>query len=73
MQDSTENMKQNAKDNVSGRARDTSTNCIMSFSEGVKGEHCRLGTRALQAAFPEEVGTVPGQAHGIECSRTPRQ
>lgn len=67
-------MKQNAKDNVSGRARDkTSTNCIMSFSERVKGEHCRVGIWVLQAAFPEEVGTVPGQAHGIECSRTPRQ
>lgn len=32
-------MKQNAKDNVSGRAgARTSANCIMSFSEGVKGE-----------------------------------
>lgn len=67
-------MKQNAKDNVSGSARArTSANCIMSFSEGVKGEHCRVGIRVLQAAFPEEVGTGPGQAHGIECSRTPRQ
>lgn len=38
-----------------------------------QGEHCRVGIRVLQAAFPEEVGTGPGQAHGIECSRTPRQ